>query len=229
MAVDIFSKSEPLERIAEPRQGMATSDVGRFIRFWFEVDYSSIGFGCACNDGSVKSNRKWFPHNKGGEFRRWYGNNLSIVNWRNGGQDVLAYAAELYGSPTRTVKNIAYYFKPSVSWSLIGSGAFSARVNSEGFTFDVAGPSAFPEKDSIPVVAGFLNSEVASYFMKAINPTMNFNSGDIARLPFLIPLGWKDNVSPLIGLSKEDWDSFEISWDFMAFTLVRRGGECASI
>ena len=223
-AIDVFPRSEPLEKIAEPRQGMATSDVGRFIRYWFEVDFSNIGFDCFSNEGAKESRKKWFPHNKGGEFRRWYGNNTSVVNWGDGGREVLAYAAELYGSPTRTIKNIPYYFRPSVSWSLIGSGSFSARVNAHGFTFDVAGPAAFPQVENIPVVAGFLNSPVAAYFMKAINPTLNFNSGDISRLPFLMPEAWVDNVSELVSLYKDDWDSLETSWGFVGSYLVLSDG-----
>jgi type II restriction/modification system DNA methylase subunit YeeA len=225
-ATDVFLRCEKLEEIAEPRQGMATSDVNRFIRYWFEVSISNIGFGCKNNEESILTGRKWFPHNKGGEFRRWYGNNLNVVNWQKGGRDVLEYAANLYGSPTRTIKNISYYFKPNVTWSLIGSCMFSARVNEDGFTFDVAGPSAFPPEENIKIVTGFLNSAVAAYYIKAINPTLNFNSGDIARLPFL---GFKrvnyqkanELIDKLIQLTRIDWDALEISWDFDGLALLK--------
>jgi type II restriction/modification system DNA methylase subunit YeeA len=213
-AMKVFSTSEMLEKIAEPRQGMATSDVNRFIRYWYEVNYSKIGLNYTSNEQASTSNMKWFPHNKGGEYRRWYGNNLFVVNWEHGGKEVLSYAAKLYGSPTRTIKNISYYFQPSVSWSLIGSGVFSARVNDYGFIFDVAGPSAFPRNEDRNIVVGFLNSRVAFYFIKAFNPTMNFNSGDIARLPFLNPNSPGISVQNLIELAKRDWDASEISWDF---------------
>jgi type II restriction/modification system DNA methylase subunit YeeA len=225
-ALDVFGRSDPLEKIAEPRQGMATSDVNRFIRYWFEVDSMCIGFNCKSNEEAHSSGKKWFPHNKGGEFRRWFGNNLYVVNWKDGGRDVLAFAAELYGSPTRTIKNISYYFKQNVTWSLIGSGIFSARVNNQGFTFDVAGPSAFPQEKEIHSVAAFLNSPVASYYMKAMNPTLNFNSGDIARLPFLYSQDRKfirqSFIEELIDLAKADWDKSEISWDFSLLPIRKR-------
>ena len=102
----VFEKSETIQNVAEPRQGMATSDVNRFIRFWHEVSYKNIKLDSSDNNEAKKSTCKWFPHNKGGEFRRWYGNNLHVVNWYNGGEEVLGYAAQLYGSPTRTIKNL---------------------------------------------------------------------------------------------------------------------------
>ena len=175
------------------------------------------------NNEAKKSTCKWFPHNKGGEFRRWYGNNLHVVNWYNGGEEVLGYAAQLYGSPTRTIKNISYYFQPSVSWSLIGSGIFSARINDKGFTFDVAGPSAFPTQENLNFVAGFLNSNVAFHFIKVLNPTLNFNSGDIARLPFVDGISKEKSsfVHSLKEIAKEDWDSYEISWDFTQNPIIR--------
>ena len=219
----VFEKSETIQNVAEPRQGMATSDVNRFIRFWHEVSYKNIKLDSSDNNEAKKSTCKWFPHNKGGEFRRWYGNNLHVVNWYNGGEEVLGYAAQLYGSPTRTIKNISFYFQPSVSWSLIGSGIFSARINDKGFTFDVAGPSAFPTQENLNFVAGFLNSNVAFHFIKVLNPTLNFNSGDIARLPFVdgIPKEKSSFVHSLKEIAKEDWDSFEISWDFTQNPIIR--------
>ena len=219
----VFEKSETIQNVAEPRQGMATSDVNRFIRFWHEVSYKNIKLDSSDNNEAKKSTCKWFPHNKGGEFRRWYGNNLHVVNWYNGGEEVLGYAAQLYGSPTRTIKNISFYFQPSVSWSLIGSGIFSARINDKGFTFDVAGPSAFPTQENLNFIAGFLNSNVAFHFIKVLNPTLNFNSGDIARLPFVdgIPKEKSSFVHSLKEIAKEDWDSFEISWDFAQNPIVR--------
>ncbi|TPT44975.1 BREX-1 system adenine-specific DNA-methyltransferase PglX [Acinetobacter baumannii] len=219
----VFEKSETIQNVAEPRQGMATSDVNRFIRFWHEVSYKNIKLDSSDNNEAKKSTCKWFPHNKGGEFRRWYGNNLHVVNWYNGGEEVLGYAAQLYGSPTRTIKNISFYFQPSVSWSLIGSGIFSARINDKGFTFDVAGPSAFPTQENLNFIAGFLNSNVAFHFIKVLNPTLNFNSGDIARLPFVdgIPKEKSSFVHSLKEIAKEDWDSFEISWDFTQNPIIR--------
>ena len=225
----IFEEAVLFENIAKPRQGMATSDVNRFIRYWYEVSYQNCSFRSKNNDEAVLSGKKWFPHSKGGEFRRWYGNNVNVVNWENGGEELLSFAKKLYGSPTRTIKNIEHYFKPSVTWSLIGSSDFSARVTEVGSTFDVAGPSAFPDTADQPVVAAYLNSNTASYFIKVMNPTMNFNSGDIARLPwFEIKTNEKleltKTILKLINIHRNDWNSSELSFNFERHSLFSYEG-----
>lgn len=223
--IDVFNDYSPFEEIARPRQGMATSDVNRFIRFWYEVKTESTGFGMYSREQALISKKTWFPHNKGGENRRWYGNNLYLVNWFNDGEEVLAFAAELYGSPTRTIKNISYYFRKSVTWAMIGTASFSARYSPGGFLFDVAGPSAFPEEGLFGRVCGFLNSYVAFLLIKAMNPTLNYNSGDIGRLPFNPTIIEKsmsaESVFPdLVKISQKDWDSYETSWDFQQLPLL---------
>lgn len=226
VAINAFNKFALLDSLAKTRQGMATSDVNRFIRLWHEVSIVKTGFNIKSNFEAEQSNFKWFPHNKGGGVRRWYGNNMYLVNWENGGQEVLEFAASLYGSPTRTIKNINYYFKPSLSWGMIGAGNLSVRASLGGFTFDVGGPSAYPSKDYYNWILGFLNSNVALYYIRAINPTLNYNSGDIGRLPVsniensifgetLIGL-----VSDCITISQNDWDAHETSWDFKMNPLV---------
>lgn len=220
-----FLKMETFEQFAVPRQGMATSDVGRFIRFWYEIAYCDMMRKCQSNKESVESGKKWFPHNKGGEYRKWYGNNYNVVNWYNGGEEVLSLAAELYGSPTRTIKNMKKYFLPSVSWSLIGSGNISARQNDAGFIFDVAGPSAFPNQTYFNPVTGLLNSKAGLFFIKAINPTLNFNSGDIAKIPFAhnseILEDLRDVIPILRFITENDWNNYETSWDFSDLPLLR--------
>lgn len=221
-AIECFNKFFLLDSVAKTRQGMATSDVNRFIRLWFEVSSHKTGFNIKSNEEAEESGYKWFPHNKGGGVRRWYGNNMYLVNWEKGGQEVLDFAASLYGSPTRTIKNIPYYFKPSLTWGMIGAGNLSVRASLGGFTFDVGGPSAFPGKENYNWILGFLNSHVALYLIRAINPTLNYNSGDIGRLPIA---AIKDSVhyrvENCIMLSKQDWDAHEISWDFQTNELVR--------
>lgn len=225
-AFDIFQYANEINEVANPRQGMATSDVNRFIRFWSEVSYDKVNLNCRNRDEARSSFKKWYPHNKGGGTRKWYGNNMYLVNWENDGKEVLGYAAKLYGSPTRTIKNLNYYFKPSVTWGMIGAGNFTVRISDSGFTFDVGGPSAFPEIKLINKVAGFLNSVVAFYFVKAINPTLNFNSGDIGRLPFLsdkieLKSSEIDSLSDNCRIiTKKDWDSRETSWDFEQSPLL---------
>jgi len=180
----IFEKSLSIKQFANPRSGMQTSNVDRFIRFWHEVTDSNIEYNCSSREFSKSSTVKWYPHNKGGGIRKWFGNNFYVVNWKNDGEELFKFATKLYGSPTRTLKNLDYYFKPSVTWGMVSSGDFSCRKSNKGFIFDVGAPSAFPESNLINITTAYLNSKVASYFLKAINPTLNFNSGDIAKIPF---------------------------------------------
>lgn len=231
-ALDSFSRGVIINDISTPRQGMATSDVNRFIKLWHEVSLNKIGFNKSNRLEAKASNCKWFPHNKGGGIRKWFGNNIFIVNWENDGEEVLGFAKQLYGSPTRTIKNIDYYFQPSITWGMIGSGLLSIRISSKGFLFDVGGPSAFKKEIDLSIIAGFLNSKVAFHFIKLINPTLNYNSGDIGRLPFIKNeiLDKTEHIRPLVdnctNTSKLDWDAHETSWDFQCNPLLERMNDC---
>lgn len=229
-----FAKGVSLADVATPRQGMATSDVNRFIKFWPELNIKSIGFRIKNRAEAKDSHCKWFPHNKGGGIRKWYGNNYYVVNWANDGEEVLNFARKLYGSPTRTIKNINYYFQPSVTWGMIGGGLLSIRISDPGFLFDVGGPSAFEKDIPLTLIASFLNSKVAFFYIRIINPTLNFNSGDIGKLPFL-----KNKILEkgeiIIALTEKcelitrlDWDAHETSWDYGENPLVEIIGAVAN-
>ena len=221
-----FSYGSTINEVATPRQGMATSDVNRFIKFWHEVSFIKIGLNKKNHEEALESKCKWFPHNKGGGIRKWYGNNYYVVNWENGGEEVLTFAQKLYGSPTRTIKNINYYFLPSVTWGMIGSGNLSVRRSFKGFLFDVGGPSAFEKDIPLDLIIAFLNSKVAFFYIKVLNPTLNYNSGDIGRLPYLIEkinnyqTLLKEVAIQNISISKQDWDAHETSWDFETNPLL---------
>ncbi|EYT43918.1 eco57I restriction-modification methylase family protein, partial [Acinetobacter sp. 478810] len=124
---NLFSGNKLLGEISEPRRGLATNDNNKFIRRWAEVSNQKMAFGSINREDAKNSNKKWFPYNKGGEFRKWYGNNEYLVNWENDGEEIFTLAKKLYGSPTRTIKNLQYYFRNGISWSMIGSGTFSVR------------------------------------------------------------------------------------------------------
>ena len=222
---DVFLLDGNLEEFAKPRQGMATSDVNRFLRLWFEVSQDNYKLDCSNANEAKYSGKKWFPTNKGGGYRKWYGNNSFFVNWYNNGQEVKEYAASLYKNPTRTIKNMDFYFLPSVSWGLISSKSFSARYSSKGFLFDVGGPSAFPPKEIIFQLCGLLNSIVFDWLIKIINPTLNYNSGDIAKVPvtenILYYQADEDIVQNLISIHKGDWDSYERSWGFERIHILQ--------
>jgi len=224
---EIFKNSESLRNIAEPRQGLATSDNSRFLRLWYEVINKKIGYGYLNKEGAGKRGLKWFPYNKGGEFRKWYGNNEYTINWEGNGREVLEYAGQLYGSPTRTIKNIPYYFKESITWSFVSSSNFGVRYCPQGFIFDVGGSSVFIDKNKIFYITAFLCSKLVFEFLKMLNPTLNFQAGNIASLPIIFPSdpSIKTLIDTLaeenIHISRRDWDSFETSWDFQIHPFLQ--------
>jgi hypothetical protein len=225
-----FRDGARLETMAEPRQGMATSDNDRFLRFFFETSLKNIEFRAADRKQALESSAKWFPYGKGGELRKWYGNHDLVVNWSDDGREILEYAASLYGSPTRTIKNIKYYFRPALTWSLTSSAGFSARYRPQGFIFDVNGMSSFTDGDAFTIL-GAVNSKVGATVLGVINPTMAFQVGDLKAFPMIESAQTRSvdaKVEMCIALAKSDWDAYETSWDFTSLPLLssdRLGGK----
>lgn len=220
-----FSRGDVLKAKGDTRQGMATSDNNRFLRLWHEVKFNKIGLGCNNADEAKETQKKWFPYNKGGEFRKWYGNIDYTVNYENDGYEVKQYAASLYKTPSRTIKSMSEYFKPCLSWSKISSGSIAFRYYPEGFVFDVAGCCIFyKDKEVMLYDFGFVNSVIAKEILSAISPTLNYEAGHIASLPVIRENIRFEKITGLvqnnIGLSKQDWDSYETSWDFKRHPLV---------
>jgi type II restriction/modification system DNA methylase subunit YeeA len=221
--LEIFSEFQPLSQIAKPRQGLATSDNDRFLKQWFEVSVLRIGFGCESHAAAEASQRKWFPCQKGGPFRKWYGNYHFVVNWENNGKELLEFAAELYGSPTRTIKNIPFYFREGMTWSTISSSHLSMRYSPKGFISETKGAICFAEShESLLGLLGYCNSKLVNQFLKALSPTLDYHEGPVGRLPVLenLPPTTMETVSKLSARHKEDWDSYEVSWDFNIFPLL---------
>lgn len=221
-----FTKGRPLKSIGDTRQGMATSDNGRFLRLWFEVPNRDIGRDMASRDAFKKCKARWAPYNKGGSFRKWWGNQEFVLDWDEDGRDVIGYAAELYGSPTRTIKSLSEYFKPCISWSKVSTGAIALRWYPAGFIFDVAGCCIFCESDRDRVILnGLLNSAVVSALLAATSPTINIEAGQIALVPVHETTaeisGLETIVNSCISLARTDWDNFETSWDFRDQPLLR--------
>jgi type II restriction/modification system DNA methylase subunit YeeA len=218
-----FDVGRALKEIGDTRQGMATSDNNRFLRFWAEVGFVKTNCSARNRDEALRSQKKWFPYNKGGDFRKWYGNSEYFVNWENDGQELIAYASSLYGSPTRTIKSMSEYFKPSVSWSKISSGNLAMRFYPKGYIFDVAGCCIFtPVHSDLMFLLGYSNTTMVRSFLKSISPTLNFEAGQIASLPVLEVDRRKFETIPqkLVAVSKTDWDSYETSWDFISLALL---------
>lgn len=218
-----FKECDCIGKIAPPKQGLATADNDRFLRKWYEIDNDSIGFGYSCCAEALESKKKWFPYNKGGAFRRWYGNREYVVNWENDGYEIKNFRDEK-GKLRSRPQNLQYYFKPSITWSDITSASFSGRYSEKGFIFDIKGSSGFPDEKILPYVLGFLNSSVSQKCIKILNPTITTQVGDMARIPVILDEEKRteiiERVSFCIDTSKNDWNSFETSWDFKKHPLV---------
>ena len=227
VARDNYSRSVLLEQIAVPKQGATTSDNDRFLRSWAEVPNTEIGFKLQSRERASASDCKWFPYNKGGQFRRWYGNQDFVVNFKNDGEEIRAFHDILNKtSPGGRLKNQNCYFKQQLSWSKISSGSFSIRWYPFGFIFDVAGSALFPEnREDMAAIAGLLNSKVSAYYLKALSPTLNYEAEHLRKVPYV-------SVSNavfdrLVALAKSDWDIWETSWDFESPSILMESSEPA--
>ena len=217
-----------LSSVARTRQGLASSDNNRFLKLWWEPSFVKIGFGMKNAEIAKQSRRKWFPCNKGGEFRKWYGNNVYVVNWENDGKEMLEYAAKLYGSPTRTIKNIAYYFQGGMTWGTITSGKLSMRHSPVGFIPEHAGGMIpllhWGEKEEY--LLGMMNSNTAMLFLSFLSPTLRFTEGPVGLVPILYDKRYCGNIAHIVKNCESDsildWDSFETSWDFRHHPLLRK-------
>lgn len=225
---EIFEKNQKLGDIGEAKQGLATTDNDRFLRLWNEVNYDKIGFGIENSQAALESRKKWFLYNKGGEKRKWYGNQEYLVNWENNGYEIKGNILRKYTylkTPDFVAKNPQYYFKESISWSKINSGNFSMRFFPKSFIFADAGMSIFI-KDNKEIL-GLCNSKVLNLCLGLLSPTLNFEVGHISKLPIKETenLKIKDNIDNLvqqnINIAKEEWDSHETSWDFERLFIAK--------
>ena len=215
--LDAFGNAKQLSEYGKPRQGLATGENARFVREWWEVDGCKSIYSCGSIQESIESACKWFPYNKGGDFRKWYGNNECVINWESNGHLVREFAGSV-------IRNPDCFFMPSITWSKISSGSIAFRFKPAGHMFDVAGTSVFSDQKSLKYLQGACNSSVIMRVASMLSPTLNFEVGQIATYPII----QNDEQEPLVNdmvdscreLSKTDWDSFEISWDFIRHPLV---------
>jgi hypothetical protein len=216
----IFDQNDTVDNYAAPKQGLATGDNSRFLRGWHEVSVKKIGFAIdSCTETSEVETR-WFPYNKGGEFRKWYGNIEFLVNWQNNGYEIRSFVDD-YGKVRSRAQNTDYYFKPSVSWSKVTIGGFSLRYFPKGFIFDVAGCSLITDdQDVLKIILGSMNSPIMTKLYSSLMPTVNYEVGQIAKFPYLHAPRATAVVQDLIDISKVDWASYETSWDFTNLPLL---------
>lgn len=211
---EVFRALPKLATIAEPRQGLATTDNARFVRYWWEVEPTRSDAPCQASPG------KWFPYAKSGRFRRWYESPRHRVNWADDGREIKQSIAKRYpylnGRWEWVAKNSQFYGRGGITYSYLTSGLFSARLMPAGAIFDVAGSALFPQ-DPLTILA-ILNSSIARDLLGVVNPTVNFQVGDLAHLP--IPCARDDNLHHLAGRAVEiqkNLDTFdETSPDFIS-------------
>lgn len=212
----------PLGKISEIKQGLTTSNNERFIRYWSEVNFYNIGLNYTDSIKACESNLKWFPHNKGGSYRRWYGNLEYIVNYQNDGQEMKEFQNTLNQGWTARIKSREYYFHECLSWSMIASGVLGIRYYPHGTISNIAGPCIF-DLSNIYYFLGLLNTKIVKLCLDVMNPTLNNNVLDFNKIPIIYKdsLQTKEHVKNNIAISKLDWDAHETSWDFQENELIR--------
>ena len=221
-----FEIGTPMGSILEPRQGLATADNNRFLRQWYEVEPFRISFTSTSTEDALKSGAKWFPYNKGGSYRKWYGNYDYVVNWQNDGYEIKHFTFS-NGKQRSVVRNPTYYFREAITWSKVTSGSFNIRFRKGGSIFDTGGNSAFADHtDTLFQVMAVANSPVGNYVFRILNPTINMLTEDFKNFP-LIKIKKLDLLKTILNLSrqctqiaKEDWDTFELSWEFKGLQLL---------
>ncbi len=214
----IFTSNLALSAVCSPTQGLATADNARFLRLWFEVSRSRIGFGFENAASAARSGLKWFPCNKGGGFRKWYGNQDYIINWENDGYEIKNFYDEK-GKQRSVIRNPKYYYLEAISWSSVSSNiGIAFRYYPKGFIFDHAACNIYTK--NIVETLGYVNTKLISIFSNIINPTINLFSGSVGNIPYL-PISNIDKVvKQNIYISKSDWNFHESSWDFEANPLL---------
>lgn len=225
----ILASETKLKNLGRVTLGMRTGDNTRFLRLWHEVSIDKFCYNADSAESAQSSGAKWFPYNKGGEFRKWYGNTESVVNWENDGYEIKENTRRTY---PQLGDNLGWkitsedkYFTRGIAWSRISSTNFGVRICESNLIFDTNAPMFFPGKDDwLDYIAGCLCTKISSKILSILNPTLTFQVVDVGNLPIILDKHHKfdveENVKKAFTLSKSDWDSFETSWDFKRHPLV---------
>ncbi|MEL5899167.1 BREX-1 system adenine-specific DNA-methyltransferase PglX [Clostridium sporogenes] len=223
--IEAFKNGKPMNSIIDPKQGLATADNNRFLRLWHEVDINKISFNSNSIKSSIESKAKWFPYNKGGARRQWYGSYDYVVNWENDGFEIRNFK-DNNGKLRSRPQNTSYYFKEAITWSLITSGGFSIRYREVGSIHDVAGMSAFSNNhDKLMYILGLMSTKISNFIFKMLNPTINLQIGDFNNFPVLFS---EDEqiiklVEENISIAKQEWNSYEEAWEFKKHPFLMKG------
>lgn len=216
-------KAQKVSDISSPKVGLQTGENDRFVRLWYEVNNAKIKFDAHSIESAIQSQAKWFPYNKGGFFRKWYGNNDCIVNWENDGYEIRHFYDKC-GKLRSRPQNTNTYFKENITWSKISSGSIAFRYKPRGNIYDVAGTSIFAPHEMLFYLEAFLNSCVAGKIAEILSPTLNYEVGQISNFPLIISNERNKILSVVQDLTKcsqLDWDSFETSWDFTRHPFIK--------
>lgn len=227
-----FSQHLHLSDIAKPRQGLATTDNDRFLKYWFECSFSKMHIGSNAPSDARTSTATWFPCQKGGGFRKWYGNNEYVVNWKDDGKAIKNLVKARYGSASKRVVNEHLYFREGITWSTLSSSSLSMRYVPEGYIFETKGSMCFfDNRETLFWSLGFLNSCIVNPFLKCISPTLDYHEGPVGTLPISSHIDGEavKNVNLAIETAKFDWDSYEDSWDFQSIQLLSSFRSSSSI
>lgn len=224
---ETFAFNKKFRDFARPAVGLNTGDNDRFLRLWPEISFSTVQLDCQSIVEAEDSGAKWFPYNKGGQYRKWYGNCFYVMNWENDGEEVKNYAVIRNGGKhwSRYIQNLHWMFREGVSWSATSSSYFGARFTDRGFLFDVKGTSAFPEQIHPFVMVGFLTTGLVSYLLQFLNPTIEFQTRDIGNLPFAEKIAKDSDLALVcekcIEHEKADWNAYERSWGFQSLPFLK--------
>ena len=222
-ARDIFSKYPTLDKSVSVKQGLATTNNDLFIRRWYEVNIGNIGFDLISREEATDSRKRWFPFDKGGTYRKWFGNNEFVVDWEFDGKRIKDSINTKYpylkGNPSFVAKNAELYFKPGITWGKITSGAFSCRLTKSGNIFSDAGMKVVCESDEIYFYQGMLSSKVFSYLLSCLSETLNYEAGNIGRVP-KIPTFIDEQWKEAVGIAEYDWNQYERSSGFIRNPII---------
>ncbi|WP_372930644.1 BREX-1 system adenine-specific DNA-methyltransferase PglX [Shewanella putrefaciens] len=220
-----FENTKPLSKLVSLRKGLTTMDNNRFLRRWYECSLKVIRFDSVSAYDAKVSGAHWFPINKGGGDRKWYGLNDFLINWENDGIELKRHISDIYSgqSYTKEIRSEEHYFKKNITWSTLSSSSLSLRYTPAGSLFESKGSVGISNSDDcLHAVLSFGNSKVINVFLGALSPTIDFNAGPVGKCPiFFSPMDTITRLSEkLISIAKTDWDSYELSWDFSCSPLL---------
>jgi hypothetical protein len=229
--VDQFSRWPSLSQLGVTRLGMTTANNDLFTRRWHEVQESRSLYGATSGQDVLALGAKWVPYNKGGSFRKWYGNMDVVLNWSEDGIEIKHYGED-EGHIRSTVPNADFYFRECLTWSKVSSGKLAMRYRPSGSIFDVAGACVFGGAGNLSLIQGVTNSKVGMHFLQALSPTLNFEGGQISAVPIAsvprIQGQAVQRVPLLVERARDDWDAYERSWDFQAFPMLAASADSSS-